>query len=245
MLSVQDLTISYGSIEAVRGIEFDVTGGDVFALLGPNGAGKTSTLRAITALTPYSGSITFEGDEVSRVGTEGLARRGLIHVPEGRHIWPTLSVHENLQVGQTARGRRDCRHSIDDIYDLFTPLKALRNRSGWALSGGEQQMVAIGRALVAGPRLLLLDEPSLGLAPIMSKAVFRALSEVAKTTPVLLVEQNTVMALGVCTRAAALVAGRIAMNGTAAEMSDRTALLDSYLGTERVHDQEERLLHEK
>ena len=245
MLSIRGLTISYGAIEAVRGIQFDVNAGEVFALLGPNGAGKTSTLRAITALTPYNGSITFEGDEVSRVGTEGLARRGLIHVPEGRHIWPTLSVHENLQVGQTARGRRDRGHTIDDVYDLFAPLRALRNRSGWALSGGEQQMVAIGRALVAGPRLLLLDEPSLGLAPIISKAVFGALSEVVKTTPVLLVEQNTVLALGVCTRAAALVAGTIALHGTAAEMSDRSALLDSYLGTERVHDQEEHLMHDK
>jgi branched-chain amino acid transport system ATP-binding protein len=232
MLQVRGLEVDYGAVRAVRGIDLDVGEREVVALLGPNGAGKTSTLRAITALESYKGSITFDGDEVSKLGTEACARRGLIHVPEGRHVFPTLSVHENLQVGTTAARGRAPDYGIDDVYDLFP---ALRERQGWALSGGEQQMVAIGRALVAAPRLLLLDEPSLGLAPIVTKAVFAALRQVSARTPVLLVEQNTAQALAIATRAAALVGGKIVMSGTAAELGDRGALLDSYLGQAKVH----------
>ena len=205
------------------------------ALLGPNGAGKTSTLHAITALTPYGGSITFEGDEVAKLGTEACARRGLIHVPEGRHVFPTLTVHENLQVGTTAARGRKPDYGLSEVYDLFPALPGLRHREGWALSGGEQQIVAIGRALVAAPRLLLLDEPSLGLAPIVVKAVFTALREVSARTPVLIVEQNTTQALSICSRAAALVGGKAVLSGSADEMSDRGALLDSYLGQTSVH----------
>ena len=234
MLTINDLGVRYGAVEAVRGLTVEVGEGDVVALLGPNGAGKTSTLRAATGLVRYTGSITFEGTEVSRLGPEGCAKRGLIHVPEGRHVFPTLSVHENLQVGATAaRGRPG--YSFDDVYDLFPALGQLRDRNGWALSGGEQQMVAIGRALVAAPRLLLLDEPSLGLAPIVVKAVFAALREIRANTPILIVEQNTTQALRLCDRAAALTEGRIVMEGSAAEMNDRTALLDSYLGQTKAH----------
>jgi branched-chain amino acid transport system ATP-binding protein len=235
MLQVRGLEVDYGAVRAVRGIDLEVAEREVVALLGPNGAGKTSTLRAITALESYKGSITFDGDEVSKLGTEACARRGLIHVPEGRHVFPTLSVHENLQVGTTAARGRAPDYGIDDVYDLFPALQALRERQGWALSGGEQQMVAIGRALVAAPRLLLLDEPSLGLAPIVTKAVFAALRQVSERTPVLLVEQNTAQALAIATRAAALVGGKIVMSGTAAELGDRAALLDSYLGQAKVH----------
>jgi branched-chain amino acid transport system ATP-binding protein len=235
MLEVRNLEINYGAVRAVEGIDFEVGAGEVMALLGPNGAGKTSTLRAITALESYRGSITFDGDEVSRLGTEACARRGLIHVPEGRHVFPTLSVHENLQVGTTAARGRTPDYDIDAVYELFPALAALRDRHGWALSGGEQQMVAIGRALVAAPRLLLLDEPSLGLAPIVTKAVFAALRQVSERTPVLLVEQNTTQALTIANRAAALVGGKIVLSGTAAEMSDRGALLDSYLGQSKAH----------
>jgi branched-chain amino acid transport system ATP-binding protein len=235
MLEVRNLEINYGAVRAVEGIDFEVGAGEVVALLGPNGAGKTSTLRAITALESYRGSITFDGDEVSRLGTEACARRGLIHVPEGRHVFPTLSVHENLQVGTTAARGRTPDYDLDAVYELFPALVALRDRQGWALSGGEQQMVAIGRALVAAPRLLLLDEPSLGLAPIVTKAVFAALRQVSERTPVLLVEQNTTQALTIANRAAALVGGKIVLSGTAAEMSDRGALLDSYLGQSKAH----------
>jgi branched-chain amino acid transport system ATP-binding protein len=235
MLEVRNLEINYGAVRAVEGIDFEVGAGEVMALLGPNGSGKTSTLRAITALESYRGSITFDGDEVSRLGTEACARRGLIHVPEGRHVFPTLSVHENLQVGTTAARGRTPDYDLDAVYELFPALVALRDRQGWALSGGEQQMVAIGRALVAAPRLLLLDEPSLGLAPIVTKAVFAALRQVSERTPVLLVEQNTTQALTIANRAAALVGGKIVLAGTAAEMSDRGALLDSYLGQSKAH----------
>jgi branched-chain amino acid transport system ATP-binding protein len=234
MLELHDVSVRYGAIEAVRGIDVTVSSGEVVALLGPNGAGKTSTLRASTGLVRYSGTVNFDGASVSKLGPEGCAKRGLIHVPEGRHVFPTLSVHENLQVGRTAaRGRTG--YSYDDVYDLFPSLQALRDRNGWALSGGEQQMVAIGRALVAAPRMLLLDEPSLGLAPIVVKAVFAALRNIRARTPILIVEQNTTQALLLCDRAAALVEGRIVMSGTATEMNDRGALLDSYLGQKKAH----------
>jgi len=238
VLEISGLEIDYGAVQAVRGIDITVGPGETVGLLGPNGAGKTSTLRAATGLVHYRGSVRYEGHEVSRLGTESAAKAGLIHVPEGRHVFASLSVHENLLVGTTARRDRSEGYSIDDVYDLFPLLGQLRDRAGWALSGGEQQMVAIGRALVAAPRMLLMDEPSLGLAPIVVKAVFGALREISRRTPILLVEQNTVMALRVCQRAAVLVGGKIVLQGTAAELSDRTALLDSFLGQERIHEAE-------
>jgi len=233
MLEVRDLEVAYGAVRAVRGLRLDVGEGEVVALLGPNGAGKTSTLRALTGLVAHGGSARFDGKEVRSLGPEGCAKAGLIHVPEGRHVFPTLTVHENLQVGTTAaRGRTG--YSFDDVYDLFPTLAPLRDRDGWALSGGEQQMVAIGRALVAAPRLLLLDEPSLGLAPIVVKSVFQALGEVRSRTPILLVEQNTAQALTLADRATVLVHGDVVLEGSASELTDRTALLDSYLGQKEV-----------
>jgi branched-chain amino acid transport system ATP-binding protein len=236
MLELQGVSVSYGAVRAVVDLDLTVGAGEVVAVLGANGAGKTTTLRAVTALAPYAGSIRFDGDEVSGVGTEQLARRGLVHVPEGRHIFATLSVHENLQMGLPARAGRTGGHSVDDVYDLFPPLVALRDRSGWALSGGEQQMVAVGRALVAAPRLLVLDEPSLGLAPIVVASVYRALREVAKTTPMLVVEQNTGAVLDLCDRGLVLADGRQVVEGTAADLGGRRDLLDSYLG-QRVLDE--------
>jgi branched-chain amino acid transport system ATP-binding protein len=232
MLELSGVQVAYGAVEAVRGIDLQVREGEVVALIGPNGAGKTSTLRAISNVVGFRGAIRFDGRDCRRVSTQGLARLGLIHVPEGRHVFTTLSVHENLLVGTTARRRRPDGYSLDEVYDLFPGLAPLRTRLGGALSGGEQQMVAIGRALVAGPRLLLLDEPSLGLAPKITRSLFAALAEVARRTPLLLVEQNTVMALKLCTRAAVMVNGRLVLEGTAAELTDRSALVASYLGEE-------------
>jgi branched-chain amino acid transport system ATP-binding protein len=232
MLELRDVSVSYGAVEAVRGIDLEVRAGEVVAMIGPNGAGKTSTLNAISALVAYRGSIRFDGSECRRLGVQGAARRGLIQVPEGRRVFPTLNVHENLQVGMTARRSRPSDYSAAEVYDLFPALAALRNREGGALSGGEQQMVALGRALVAGPRLLLLDEPSLGLAPIVSRSLYAALREIATRTPILLVEQNTALAMRLCTRACVMVSGKIVLAGTADELRDRSTLVASYLGEE-------------
>ena len=235
MLEVQALTVTYGASQAVAGIDLSVVDGAV-ALLGPNGAGKTSTLRAISGLVPYGGTVRFCGEELRGRTADQIARLGLIHVPEGRHVFPTLTVHENLQMGSVAARSRQGDYSIDDVYSLFPALSALRGRDGYALSGGEQQMVAIGRALVAAPKVLLLDEPSLGLAPVVVQSVFGALAEIRRRTPVLLVEQNTQQALAVCEQASVLVNGRIEMSGPAAELSDRQAMLASFLGQKDVVD---------
>lgn len=236
MLAIRDLEVHYGPVLAVRGITLNVVAGEVVALIGPNGAGKTSTLRAISGLVSHGGTVEFDGHDCRSRNIEGLARLGLIHVPEGRHVFPTLDVHENLQLGTTASADRTDGLSIDDVYDLFPPLRDLRHRDGWALSGGEQQMVAIGRALVAKPRMLLLDEPSLGLSPKFVTVVYGALAQVAERIPMLLVEQNTVVALRHCNRAAVMVGGRIVLEGDASELADREALVASYLGEEPALD---------
>jgi len=230
MLELRGLRVTYGSTVAVDRIDLDVPAGQATALLGANGAGKTSTLRAISRLIPSEGSILFDGDDVAKVQPETLASRGLIHVPEGRHVFSALTVHENLLVGQTARSGRTPVFDLDDVYDLFPALKPLRKRLGWALSGGEQQMVAIGRALMSAPRLLMLDEPSLGLAPIVVSAVYAALAKVKAELPILLVEQNATVALSLCDRGYVLLSGDVAMSGTADDLGDREAMLDSYLG---------------
>ena len=245
MLQIRGLEVSYGPVKAVRGIDVDVNASEVVALIGPNGAGKTSTLRAISGLVSYQGEVTFDGVDCRKSNIEQLARLGVIHVPEGRHVFPSLNVHENFQVGAIAAHRRTEGFSIDDVYDLFPPLQPLRKRDGWALSGGEQQMVAIGRALVAKPRILLLDEPSLGLSPKFTQAVYSALAQVSDRIPMLLVEQNTVMALKHCSRAAVMVSGKLVLEGTAADLADREALVASYLGEEPALTGEETALERK
>jgi branched-chain amino acid transport system ATP-binding protein len=230
VLEVADLGVRYGAVDAVAGVSLDVADGEAVALLGPNGAGKTSTLSAISRLVPCSGTVTFDGQRIEKMRVESIARLGLCHVPEGRRVFPSLTVHENLQVATSARAGRPPLFSIDDVYDLFPPLGPLRGRAGWALSGGEQQMVAIGRALVASPRMLVLDEPSLGLAPIVVDAVFDALRQVRAQVPVLLVEQNTDLALDLCDRAYVLAEGHVVLSGSSAELQGDQALIDSYLG---------------
>lgn len=230
LLEVQDLQVDYGPIRAVQGVDLTVAVGDVVALLGPNGAGKSSVLRAISGLEPHRGVVRFDGRDLGRRSVTARTRDGLVHVPEGRRVFPSLDVHENLQVAVAARGRRTATFGIDDVYDLFPMLGDLRRRSGWALSGGEQQMLALGRALVGAPRLLLLDEPSLGLAPSIVDVVFGALSDLAERVPMLLVEQNTQVALQVATHGLVLSAGEVVLQGAPAELRDRGALLDSYLG---------------
>jgi branched-chain amino acid transport system ATP-binding protein len=230
MLEISSLVINYEGTRAVSDVNISIEAGSAVALLGPNGAGKTSTLRAISGLVPYGGSITFDGTPLSKMTPEKIARAGLVHVPEGRHVFATLTVHENLLVGQTARRGRADGYSMSDVYDLLPALTKISKRAGWALSGGEQQMVAIGRGLLAAPRLLLLDEPSLGLAPIVVKDVFAALLEVSARTPILIVEQNFAAAMRVCQRAYVLVQGCVVLQGSTEDLGNREALIDSYLG---------------
>lgn len=229
MLEVTELMVTYGPVDAVRGVSFELAQGCT-TLLGPNGAGKTSLLRALSRLIASRGTIRFDGHDVQRTSAQRLARMGLIHVPEGRRVFPTLTVHENLQVGMTASSGRRAGFTIDEVYDLFPALQPLRQRHGWSLSGGELQMVAIGRALLAAPRLLMLDEPSLGLAPIVTRVVYAALREVTASMPVLLVEQNTAVALELSDHAIVMVGGEFVMSGPREALQDRAGLMATYLG---------------
>jgi branched-chain amino acid transport system ATP-binding protein len=234
MLELHGLRVNYGTTVAVSALDLTVPDSAATALLGANGAGKTSTLRAISRIIRSKGRIVFDGRDISRTPPEAVARRGLVHVPEGRRVFGTLSVHENLQVGATARGKRPASFGLSDVYDLFPALRNLRHRRAWALSGGEQQMVAIGRGLMASPRLLLLDEPSLGLAPNVVQTVYTALSQVKGRMPMLVVEQNATLGLELCDRGYVLVSGELVLEGSAQELSSRDALLESYLGSASV-----------
>ena len=229
LLDVRGLAVNYGTVEAVRGIDLRVGDGEAVALLGANGAGKSSTLRALSRLQRSAGEIRFADADISRSAPDAVARLGLIHVPEGRRLFGSLSAQENLMVGLTARGNRRSEFEVDDVYDLFPALRPLRRRAGWALSGGEQQMVAIGRGLLAAPRLLLLDEPSLGLAPVVVDAVYRALDEVRSRVSLLVVEQNASLVLKLCGRAYVLAQGRVALSDRSENLADRESLLESYL----------------
>jgi branched-chain amino acid transport system ATP-binding protein len=230
MLEVRGLDVRYGTTHAVRGVDLEVGAGAVVALLGPNGAGKTSVLRAISQLVPHTGTVTFDGRLLAGRSPSEVARAGLVHVPEGRHVFPDLTVHENLQMGTVAAAGRSPVYGIADVYDLFPALQRLRRRLGYTLSGGEQQMVAVGRALTSAPRLLMLDEPSLGLAPSVTGIVFGALREIATRTAILLVEQNSSIALDLCSRAAVLARGEVRISGSADEVRSGGELLASYLG---------------
>lgn len=229
MLEAENLFVSYGPTEAVRGVSLAVPSRGVVALLGSNGAGKSSVLKAISQLVAFRGTVRFDGAELRGRDPARIASLGLIHVPEGRRIFATLTVEENLRMGECARGGRPSRFSLDDVYDLFPALVRVRHRGGWSLSGGEQQMLAIGRGLLAAPRLLLLDEPSLGLSPAIIKNVYAVLRDISTTVPMLLVEQSTTDALGLADHAYVLANGSVAIEAPAAELRDKSVLLDSYL----------------
>ncbi|MBM3639737.1 MAG: ABC transporter ATP-binding protein [Actinobacteria bacterium] len=229
MLKLSNLSVNYGVVRALNDVSFEVPEGHITALLGSNGAGKTSLLRAVSGLVPYLGSITFDGTEASKLGPEHLARAGVLQVPEGRRIVADLTVVENLKLGLTALGGRVSKVDIDGVFEIFPALAGMKEREGWMLSGGEQQMLAIGRALVTAPRLLLLDEPSLGLAPVIIKAVYEALATVLKGTTVLLVEQSTANALSLCNEAVVLAQGNVSAKG-APSIFTRDFLAKAYLG---------------
>jgi branched-chain amino acid transport system ATP-binding protein len=235
MLKVENLRVSYGHIEALKGISFAVETGEIVALIGSNGAGKTTTLSTISGLLrPTSGRIVWKGEEIQATAIEHIVGSGLAHCPEGRRIFPGLTVKENLLAGTASR--RYSRSEIDDdmaqIFELFPRLKERINQGGWSLSGGEQQMLAIGRALMSRPSLLMLDEPSLGLAPIVIEQVFDKIAELNKRTGlgVLLVEQNSAMALDIASRAFVIENGTITLSGEAKVLAADTRVREAYLG---------------
>jgi branched-chain amino acid transport system ATP-binding protein len=233
LLEINDLIVLYGEIEALRGVSISVDEGQVVTLLGANGAGKSTTLRAISGLAkPAAGEILFDGRSIAGVGPEAIVRLGISHVPEGRRIFPGLSVKENIMLG--ASNRRVAKSALsreaDAMFDLFPDIRSFSNALGWTLSGGQLQMVAVARGLMAKPRLLLLDEPSLGLAPVIVQAVFRIISEIRRNTTVLLVEQNARMGLSVADHGYVLETGRIVLGGKPDELWGNEAIAAAYLG---------------
>lgn len=231
ILAVGDLTVSYGRVNAVRGVSFTVAAGGLVTLVGANGAGKTSVLSAIAGLLrPRAGEVFFAGERITRMPSHRLVGRGLVMVAEGREILTTLSVHENLQLGAWKQ-RGGAASRIDEMYDLFPVLGERRSGSASSLSGGEQQMLAIARALVAEPKVLLLDEPSMGLAPIIVDEVFDVIGRIRQTgTTVVLVEQNARRALRVADYAYVMETGEIVHEGTGAALLADERVVDAYLG---------------
>ena len=232
ILSIKDLKVNYGGIEAVKGISFDVPKGDIVTLIGANGAGKSSTLRAIAGLVkPRSGAISFEGDEITGKDPTEIVKRGVTLVPEGRRIFPDLTVLENLRVGAYLRSD-DISADIERVYDLFPRLKERSWQAGGTLSGGEQQMLAVGRALMSRPKLMMMDEPSLGLAPLIVRDIFNIIKEINKQgVTILLIEQNANMALQTAHTGYVLETGSIILSGTGAELLANDAVKAAYLGT--------------
>ena len=233
MLKIHNLNVSYGPIRALKGISFEVKEGEIVTLIGANGAGKSTTLRTISNLIkPQSGNITFLNEDLLSVPAYDLVKLGIAHVPEGRIIFGPLTVHENLELASW--GRRDkiaIREDLNKVYDLFPLLKERKSQLGETLSGGEQQMLALGRGLMARAKLMLLDEPSMGLAPLLVQDIFRVIRQVnAEGTTILLVEQNAHMALEVAHRAYVLETGNIILEGPADEVAKNPKVVKAYLG---------------
>ncbi len=231
LLSVEDLHVSYGSIAAIKGISLDVHKGEIVTILGGNGAGKTTTLRTISRLLkPKSGSMKFKGQELAQQHAHKIVGMGISHCPEGRRVFDTLTVSENLMLGAYARKAVD-KQWEDWVYELFPRLSERRKQLAGTLSGGEQQMLAIGRALMSKPEMLLLDEPSLGLAPILVKAIFKKIKEISEGgVTVLLVEQNAKVALKLADRGYVLEVGKIVFHGTSQELLSSERVQEAYLG---------------
>src|SRR3981189_3189986 len=233
LLELRDVTSFYGNVQALKGISLNVEEGQVVTLLGANGAGKSTTLRAISGLAkPAAGDILYDGKSIAGLGPEAIVRIGISHVPEGRRVFPGLTVKENIMLGASNRrvATAQLSREADAMFDLFPDIRAFSNALGWTLSGGQLQMVAVARGLMAKPRLLLLDEPSLGLAPVIVQAVFRIISQVRRTTTVLLVEQNARMGLSVADHGFVLETGRIVLGGKPDELWGNEAIAAAYLG---------------
>ncbi len=232
LLRVNDLHVYYGSIHAVKGVSFTVNEGEIVTLIGANGAGKSTVLNTVSGLLrPRSGSVLFDGHELRGVSPDKLVGRGLAQVPEGRRIFAQMTVEENLELGAYSRPRAELAGGLRDVYARFPRLAERKGQVAGTLSGGEQQMLAIGRALMSHPRLLMLDEPSMGLAPLLVEQIFSIVCELhAAGTTILLVEQNAQAALEVADRAYVLETGRITGSGTGAELMESDAVRRAYLG---------------
>ncbi len=233
MLQVTDLCVNYGVIPALKGISFEVNEGEVIALIGANGAGKTTILHTVTGLVEASsGKIEFEGKDITRVPAHQIVKLGLAHVPEGRRVFPEMTVYQNLMLGAFTRNdSAEKQASLQSVYGHFPRLKERARQLAGTLSGGEQQMLAMGRALMSRPRLLLMDEPSMGLSPILVGEIFSIIEEVSREgTTVLLVEQNAKKALSIADRAYVLETGSISLSGSASELLGNDEIRKAYLG---------------
>ncbi len=233
MLEIKDLEVCYGVIRAIKGISFEVNQGEVIALIGANGAGKTTILHTITGLVPAkSGSILFEGKELTKTPAHKIVSMGMAHVPEGRRIFQQLSVLENLKLGAyTRKDKNEIAQSLKMVYERFPRLEERKNQVAGTLSGGEQQMLAMGRALMSKPRIILMDEPSMGLSPLLVSEIFDIIKVISESgTTVLLVEQNAKKALSIADRAYVLETGNITLSGKASDLMNNESVQKAYLG---------------
>ncbi len=232
LLSVKDLAVSYGNIRAVKGISFDVHEGEIVTLIGANGAGKSSSLRAISGIIPYKGSVTYKGQELSHVSADKIVGMGIAQVPEGRGIFGNLTVLENLKLATWQRkDKPEIARDYERVFGIFPRIKERSSQQAGTLSGGEQQMLAVSRALMSHGHLMLLDEPSMGLAPVLVREIFRVLVEINRSgTTIFLVEQNAFMALRVANRGYVLETGMINLSGTGKELLGNPRVKEAYLG---------------
>lgn len=232
MLEIENLSVHYGMIQAVHDVSFHVEKGEIVSLIGANGAGKTTILRTISGLTRSSkGKISFEGKGIEKQAPQKIVASGLSQVPEGRHVFPGLTVQENLEMGAFLRKDKEVKQDYEQVFSKFPVLKERKNQDAATLSGGEQQMLAMGRSLMSKPKLLLLDEPSMGLAPIFIREIFSTIQEIQKQgTTILLIEQNAKMALSIANRGYVLETGKIVLEGTGQELLASEAVKKAYLG---------------
>lgn len=233
MLEIKDLEVYYGMIQAIKGVSFDVNEGEVIALIGANGAGKTTILHTITGLlSPKKGSVIFEGQDITKIPAHKIVSLGMAHVPEGRRVFAQMSVYQNLKMGAYTRSsKEEIEASLETVYKRFPRLEERKNQIAGTLSGGEQQMLAMGRALMSKPKIILMDEPSMGLSPIFVEEIFNIIKEIsAGGTTVLLVEQNAKKALSIANRAYVLETGNIVLSGDAHEMMNNEQIKKAYLG---------------
>ena len=233
MLEIKDLQVYYGMIQAIKGISFEVKQGEVIALIGANGSGKTTTLHTITGLLPAkSGTITFEGTDITKIPGYKIVSMGMAHVPEGRRVFANLTVYENLKLGAyTRKNKEEIEESIQNVYKRFKRLEERKNQVAGTLSGGEQQMLAMGRALMSKPKIILMDEPSMGLSPLYVNEIFDIIKEISSSgTTVLLIEQNAKKALSIADRAYVLETGKIVLSGEANQLMNDESIKKAYLG---------------